>query len=112
MTPAGGVVKIHSISSKEEIKKKISPKKIANKPKKQNIITNNTNNNINNNNSNTNNKLLSSNYLFLTNDTDFHIKDENKKVKKNKNIKNYSNGEKLNIPELKDIFKKIYLKKL
>ena len=34
-----------------------------------------------------------------------------KKLKKNKNIKNYSNGEKMNMPELKDIFKKQLFKK-
>ena len=100
-------IKIHnSISSKEEVKKKMSPAKIRNKPKKDNLTTNNTYSNTNNSNTN---RLLS-NYLYLTNE-DFQIKDENKKAKKNKNIKNYSNGEKLNLPELHGIFKKNMLKK-
>ena len=66
-----------------------------------NIIYNNTCGNNNNN----NNKLLSSN-LFLTNDTDIPITDEEKKTIKSKFYKNNNDGEISNLPELDTIFKK------
>ena len=90
----------NSISSKEEIKNKLSPSKLRNNQTKQNLTINN--------NASCSNRFLSSNYLFLTNDTDFQTKDDEKKIKKNK--KNYSNGEKANFPELGS-FKKNMLKK-
>ena len=97
-------IKVHnSIGSKEEVKKKISPNKIRNKMSKQNLTSTNTFTN--------NNRLFSSN-LFLTNDTDFQVKEEDKKVKKNKNIKNYSsNGDKKKFPELNKNYKKSKFKK-
>jgi hypothetical protein len=90
----------NSISSKEEIKNKLSPSKLRNNQTKHNLMINN--------NASCSNRFLSSNYLFLTNDTDFQTKDDEKKIKKNK--KNYSNGEKVNFPELGP-FKKNMLKK-
>ena len=94
--------KVHySISSKEDTKKKLSPMSIRNKNNKQYFIPSYTYNN--------NNKFLSSN-LFLTNDT-AHSKDNEKPIKKNKNIKNYSNCEKLDLHELNYDFKKNMLKK-
>ena len=71
-----------------------------------NIIYNNTCGNNNNN----NNKLLSSN-LFLTNDTDIPITDEEKKTIKSKFYKNNNDGEISNLPELDTIFKKNKYKK-
>ena len=70
-----------------------------------NIIYNNTCGNNNN-----NNKLLSSN-LFLTNDTDIPITDEEKKTIKSKFYKNNNDGEISNLPELDTIFKKNKYKK-
>ena len=94
-------IKIHnSISSKEEIKNKLSPSKLRNNQVKQNLMTNN--------NASCTNRFLSSNYLILTNDIDFQTKDEEKKIKKNK--KNYSNGEKVNFLNL-NAYKKNVLKK-
>ena len=69
-----------------------------------NIIYNNTCGN------NNNNKLLSSN-LFLTNDTDIPITDEEKKTIKSKFYKNNNDGEISNLPELDTIFKKNKYKK-
>ena len=107
-------IKVHnSICSKEDVKKKLFPAKIRNKPTKENLISTNT--------YHKSNKLISSNYLFLTNDTNNQPKEKennkdkekekDKKIKKNKNIKNYSNGEKINLPELNLAFKKNKLKK-
>ena len=97
----------NSISSKEEIASKFANKSKLNKIT-QKTVYNNTCGNTNSN----NNKLFSSN-LFLTNDTDIPIPDEEKKnIKKNKFNKNNNNqGEMLNLPELETIFKKNTFKK-
>ena len=99
----------NSISSKEEVGSKFPSKKsMKTKPK---FVYNNT---CGNNNSN-NNKLFSSN-LFLTNDTDIPIPDEDKKnLGKNILGKNYDNNnnkdEILNLPELENMFKQNRFKK-
>ena len=97
----------NSISSKEEVNAKFPIKK-TNKIK-QNVVYNNT---CGNNNSN-NNKFFSSN-LFLTNDTDIPIQDEEKKnLGKNQLGNNFNNNkdEILNLPELENMFKKNKFKK-
>ena len=99
----------NSMSSKEEVGSKFPSKKsMKTKPK---FVYNNT---CGNNNSN-NNKLFSSN-LFLTNDTDIPIPDEDKKnLGKNILEKNYNNNnnkdEILNLPELENMFKQNRFKK-
>ena len=96
----------NSISSKEEVNSKF-PNKKSNKTKPK-IVYNNT---CGNNNSN-NNKLFSSN-LFLTNDTDIPIPDDDKKnLGKNLLGKNYNNKDEIsNLPELENMFKKNTFKK-
>ena len=98
----------NSISSKEEIITKFQNKSKLNKINQKTVY----NNTCGNNNNNNNNKLFSSN-LFLTNDTDIPIPDEEKKnLKKSKFNKNSNNqGEILNLPELDKIFKKNTFKK-
>ena len=96
----------NSISSKEDVNIKFASKSNRNKFKPNNIVYNNTcgNTNISN-----NNKLFTSN-LFLTNDTDIPIPDEEKKIlKKSKFI---NNEEKiLNLPEIDPMFNKKTFKK-
>ena len=103
----------NSISSKEDV-----TLKFINHPKinklKSNIVYYNTceNNNQSNNknNNNNNNKLLTSN-LFLTNDTDTPIPDEEKKnLKKNKFVNNNEDNL-INLPEIDPMFKKNTFKK-
>lgn len=97
----------NSISSKDEVNTKVQTKTKNNK-NKPTIVYNNT---CGNNNSN-NNKLFSSN-LFLTNDTDIPIPDEEKKNLGKKLGKNFNNNkdEILNLPELENMFKKNTFKK-
>lgn len=97
----------NSISSKEEVNIRFPPKSIRNKMN-QNIFYNNTcgNTNISNN----NNKLLTSN-LFLTNDTDIPIPDEEKKMFKKSKFANNNDEKVLTLPELETISKKNKFKK-
>ena len=95
----------NSISTKEEIKKKLSPSKLRNKQNnKLNLLSSNTYKT---------NKLLSSNYLFLTCEANSQSNLEDKKItKKNKKLKNYSNGgERINPNEISSMFKKDRFKK-
>ena len=96
----------NSISSKEDVNIKFASKSNRNKFKPNNIVYNNTcgNTNISN-----NNKLFTSN-LFLTNDTDIPIPDEEKKILKKSKFTN--NEEKiLNLPEIDPMFNKKTFKK-
>jgi hypothetical protein len=70
----------NSISTKEEIKKKLSPSKLRNKQNnKLNLLSSNTYKT---------NKLLSSNYLFLTCEANSQSNLDDKKItKKNKKLK-------------------------
>ena len=97
----------NSISSKDEVNTKVQTKTKNNK-NKPTIVYNNTCGNSNSN----NNKLFSSN-LFLTNDTDIPIPDEEKKNLGKKLGKNLNNNkdEILNLPELENMFKKNTFKK-
>ena len=95
----------NSISTKEEIKKKLSPSKIRNKQNKLNLLSDNTCKNS---------KLLSSNHLFLTCEANSQSTLDDKKIKKNKKLKNFSNGgERINPKELSSgpVFKKDKFKK-
>jgi hypothetical protein len=95
----------NSISTKEEIKKKLSPSKLRNKQNnKLNLLSSNTYKT---------NKLLSSNYLFLTCEANSQSNLDDKKItKKNKKLKNYSNGgERINPNEISSMFKKDRFKK-
>jgi len=95
----------NSISTKEEIKKKLSPSKIRNKQNKLNLLSDNTCKNS---------KLLSSNHLFLTCEANSQSNLDDKKIKKNKKLKNFSNGgERINPKELSSgpVFKKDKFKK-
>jgi len=90
----------NSISTKEEIKKKLSPSKLRNKQNnKLNLLSNNTYKT---------NKLLSSNHLFLTCEANSQLNLDDKKItKKNKKLKNFSNGgERINPKEINSVFKK------
>lgn len=90
----------NSISTKEEIKKKLSPSKLRNKKNnKLNLLSNNTYKT---------NKLLSSNHLFLTCEANSQLNLDDKKItKKNKKLKNFSNGgERINPKEINSVFKK------
>ena len=83
-------IKFHnSISSKEEINNKLSPKKLRNNQIKQNLMNNNVYNT---------NRYSSSNHLFLTNNIDSHINDKEKKIKKKhlKEEKCYKNNININ----------------
>ena len=94
----------NSISSKEEVKKRLSPSNFRNRQNNKNLIANTT--------SYSTNKFISSNHLFLTNDIEKKGYDDKKIIKKNKNLKNYSNGgENIKIPDLNALFKKNKLKK-
>ena len=101
----------NSISSKEEVTKKLNSRPKMNKIK-QNIIYYNTyGNNNNTSNNNNNNKLLSSN-LFLTNDTDIPIPEEEKKILKKSKFANNINIDKIiNLPDIETVFKKNTFKK-
>ena len=95
----------NSISTKEEIKKKLSPSKLRNKQNnKLNLLSNNTYKT---------NKLLSSNHLFLTCEASSQSNLDDKKItKKNKKLKNFSNGgERINPKEINSVFKKDKFKK-
>lgn len=90
----------NSISTKEEIKKKLSPSKLRNKQNnKLNLLSNNAYKT---------NKLLSSNHLFLTCEANSQLNLDDKKItKKNKKLKNFSNGgERINPKEINSVFKK------
>ena len=94
----------NSISSKEDVSSKF-----LTRPKTTKLKSNLENYNTYGNKNTNNNKLFTSN-LFLTNDTDIPIIDEEKKIKKNKFSNN--NEEKiLNLPEVETIFKKNNYKK-
>ena len=94
----------NSISSKEEVSSKF-----LTRPKTTKLKSNLENYNTYGNKNTNNNKLFTSN-LFLTNDTDIQIIDEEKKIKKTKFSNN--NEEKiLNLPEVETIFKKNNYKK-
>ena len=94
----------NSISSKEDVSSKF-----LTRPKTTKLKSNLENYNTYGNKNTNNNKLFTSN-LFLTNDTDIQIIDEEKKIKKNKFSNN--NEEKiLNLPEVETIFKKNNYKK-
>ena len=84
-----------SISLKEDTNNNW-PNKLKTTNLKKNIIYNNTC-------GNNNNKLFSSN-LFLTNDTDMPLGEEEKKISKKNKVE-------LNLPELENIFKKKKFKK-
>ena len=95
----------NSISTKEEIKKKLSPSRLRNKQNnKLNLLSNNTYKS---------NKLLSSNHLFLTCEANSQSNlDDKKIIKKNKKLKNYSNGgERITSKEISTAFKKDKFKK-
>ena len=94
----------NSISSKEDVSSKF-----LTRPKTTKLKSNLENYNTYGNKNTNNNKLFTSN-LFLTNDTDIPIIDEEKKIKKTKFSNN--NEEKiLNLPEVETIFKKNNYKK-
>ena len=94
----------NSISSKEDVSSKF-----LTRPKTTKLKSNLENYNTYGNKNTNNNKLFTSN-LFLTNDTDIQIIDEEKKIKKTKFSNN--NEEKiLNLPEVETIFKKNNYKK-
>ena len=94
----------NSISSKEDVSSKF-----LTRPKTTKLKSNLENYNTCGNKNTNNNKLFTSN-LFLTNDTDIQIIDEEKKIKKTKFSNN--NEEKiLNLPEVETIFKKNNYKK-
>ena len=94
----------NSISTKEEIKKRLSPSKCRNKQNKLNLLSNNTFKS---------NKLLSSNHLFLTSEANSQANlDDKKIIKKNKKLKNYSNGgERISSKEISNAFRKDRFKK-
>ena len=95
----------NSISSKEEV-----ATKFLNRPKINKLKTNiEYYNTCGNKNKNNNNKLFTSN-LFLTNDTDTPIIEEEKKIKKSK-FMNINEDKILNLPEEETIFKKNNYKK-